>query len=301
MTTIQGTRAPSSGRTLLTPRALLVRGLLAGLVAGLLAFAVGFAVGEPAIDDAIALEEESASAGAPVDEPAADHDHAEGTAAHSHSDAGADGAADEGHAHGESGPSRTTQKTAGLLTATVVVGTALGGLVALVAAGVMGRLGRPGRRIRPVEAVALASVLGFVAVALVPWMKYPAAPPAVGSGDTIGERTGLYFAFLLVSVLAAIGATYLCQRLWSGVSPFAGVVGGGLAYVAVVGVAAAVMTPVNELGDFPADVLWEFRLSSLLTLAALWAGIAVVLGALVGRLVAADDADRARRDLAASL
>ncbi|MDR6175569.1 hypothetical protein QE364_000188 [Nocardioides zeae] len=299
MTTIQGTRAPAGGRTLLTPRALLVRGLLAGLVAGLLAFAVGFAVGEPPIDDAIALEE-SASASTPADEPAADHDHAEGTAAHSHADSSSD-EAEEGHSHGESGPSRTTQKTVGLLTATVVVGTALGGLVALVAAAVMGRLGRPGRRIRPTEAVALASVLGFVAVALVPWMKYPAAPPAVGSGDTIGERTGLYFAFLLVSVLAAIGATYLGQRLWSAVSPFAGVVGGGLAYVAVVGVAAAVMTPVNELGDFPADVLWEFRLSSLLTLAAMWAGIAVVLGALVGRLAAADDADRARRDLAASL
>lgn len=299
MTTIQGTRAPSGGRTLLTPRALLVRGLLAGLVAGLLAFAVGFAVGEPPIDDAIALEE-SASASAPADEPAADHDHAEGTAAHAHADSSSD-EAEEGHSHGESGPSRTTQKTVGLLTATVVVGTALGGLVALVAAAVMGRLGRPGRRIRPTEAVVLASVLGFVAVALVPGMKYPAAPPAVGSGDTIGERTGLYFAFLLVSVLAAIGATYLGQRLWSSVSPFAGVVGGGLAYVAVVGVAAAVMTPVNELGDFPADVLWEFRLSSLLTLAAMWAGIAVVLGALVGRLTAADDADRARRDLAASL
>lgn len=297
MTTIQGTRAPSSGRTLLTPRALLVRGLLAGLVAGLLAFAVGFAVGEPPIDDAIALEE-SASAGAPADEPAADHDHAEGTATHDHSPSSD---ADEGHSHGETGPSRTTQKTAGLLTATVVVGTALGGLVALVAAAVMGRLGRPGRRIRPTEAVVLASALGFVAVALVPWMKYPAAPPAVGSGDTIGERTGLYFAFLLVSVLAAVGATYLGQRLWSSVSPFAGAVGGGLAYVAVVAVAAAVMAPVNELGDFPADVLWEFRLSSLLTLATMWAGIAVVLGGLVGRLAATDDADRARRDLAASL
>ncbi|HEY1135550.1 MAG TPA: CbtA family protein [Nocardioides sp.] len=301
MTTIHGTSAPAAGRTrtLLTPRALLVRGLIAGLVAGILAFAVGFAVGEPPIDDAIALEESASASAEPADETAdAGHDHAEGTSAHSHGDEAAE---EEGHSHGESGPSRTTQKTWGLLTATVVVGTALGGLVALVAAAVMGRLGRPGRRLRPAEAVVLASVIGFVAVALVPWLKYPAAPPAVGSGDTIGERTGLYFAFLLVSVLAAVAATYLGQRLWSTVSPFAGAVGGGLAYVAVVAVAAAVLAPVNELGDFPADVLWEFRLSSLLTLATLWAGIAVVLAALVGRLAAADDAERARRDLAASL
>lgn len=299
MTTLQGTRAPSS--TLLTPRALLVRGLVAGLVAGLLAFAVGFLVGEPAIDDAIALEESSAAADEPADATADhDHDHAEGTAGHSHDHGDDESAA--GHSHGgEEGPSRATQKSWGLLTATAVVGTALGGLVALVAAGVMGRLGRPGRRIRPVEAVALVSLVGFVAVALVPWLKYPAAPPAVGSGDTIGQRTALYFTFLVVSVAAAALALAVGQRLWTSVSSYAGVVGGAAAFVVVTGAAAVLLPAVNELGDFPADVLWSFRLSSLLTLATLWGGIGVVLAGLVGRLAAADEADRARRALAASL
>lgn len=298
MTTLQGTSAPSS--TLITPRALLVRGLLAGLVAGILAFAVGFLVGEPAIDDAIALEESSSTEVAPADDAAddaaADHSHADGTGAHSHDEEEA------GHSHdGEEGPSRVTQKSWGLLTATAVVGTALGGLVALVSAGVMGRLGRPGRRIRPVESVALVTALGFVAVALVPWMKYPAAPPAVGSGDTIGQRTAVYFVFLLVSVAAAVLAVVVGQRLWERVSSYAGVVGGAAVFVVATGAAAALMPVVNELGDFPADVLWSFRLSSLLTLLTLWAGIGVVLAALVGRLAAADAADRARRDLAASL
>lgn len=290
MTTLQGTSAPSS--TLITPRALLVRGLLAGLVAGVLAFAVGFLVGEPAIDDAIALEESSSTEVAPAD----DHAHADDTGAHGHDEEEA------GHSHdGEEGPSRATQKSWGLLTATAVVGTALGGLVALVSAGVMGRLGRPGRRIRPVESVALVTALGFVAVALVPWMKYPAAPPAVGSGDTIGQRTAVYFVFLLVSVAAAVLAVVVGQRLWERVSSYAGVVGGAAVFVVATGAAAALMPVVNELGDFPADVLWSFRLSSLLTLLTLWAGIGVVLAALVGRLAAADAADRARRDLAASL
>lgn len=297
MTTLQGTRAPSS--TLLTPRALLVRGLAAGLVAGLLAFAVGFLVGEPAIDDAIALEESSAAADEPAD-ATADHDHAEGTAGHDHDHGDAESAG--GHSHGgEEGPSRATQKSWGLLTATAVVGTALGGLVALVAAGVMGRLGRPGRRIRPVEAVALVSLVGFVAVALVPWLKYPAAPPAVGSGDTIGQRTALYFTFLVVSVAAAALALAVGQRLWTSVSSYAGVVGCAAAFVVVTGAAAVLLPAVNELGAFPADVLWSFRLSSLLTLATLWGGIGVGLAGLVGRLAAADEADRARRALAASL
>ena len=47
----------------------------------------------------------------------------------------------------------------------------------------------------------------FVTVALVPALKYPANPPAVGSGDTIGDRTALYFGFVVVSVLTAVAAT----------------------------------------------------------------------------------------------
>ena len=44
------------------------------------------------------------------------------------------------------------------------------------------------------------------------------------------------------------------------------------------------MPAVNELGEFPADVLWEFRISSLFTLAALWATLGVALTWLVGRV-----------------
>jgi len=47
---------------------------------------------------------------------------------------------------------------------------------------------------------------------------------------------------------------------------------------------AVAMPTVNELGDFPADVLWEFRLSSILTLATLWGVLGVALTGMVGRL-----------------
>lgn len=288
MTTLQGTTVPSS-RAVLTPRALLVRGLIAGVVAGILAFAVGFFVGEPPIDDAIALEEAASAS----EEAGHSHSDAEEAGGHSHADEAEE---DEGWA-----PSRDTQKSWGLLTATVVVGAALGGLVALFTAGIMGRLGRPGRRIRPVESAVLATAVGFVALALVPALKYPAAPPAVGSGDTIGHRTGVYFAFVLISIAAAALALYVGQRLWSQVSSYAGLVGGVLTFVVIVSVAAAVMPVVNELGDFPADILWSFRLSSILTLATLWGVIGIVFAGLLTKLTATDAAERARRDLAASL
>ncbi|WP_110183504.1 CbtA family protein [Nocardioides solisilvae] len=249
----------------MTARTFLVRGLLAGLFAGLLAFAVAYTVGEPPIDAAIALEESAAPA--PAAEAA--HSHGDGEAAHTHS-----------HDEEEGGISRTTQKTSGLATATLAVGVALGGIIALVAAGVAGRLGRLG----VVGSTALVTALGFVAYALVPFLKYPAAPPAVGSGDTIGERTAYYFAFLLVSVVAMVVAVALGRRLAAVMGAWTGVVVAGAAYVAVVAAAAVAMPTVNELGDFPADVLWEFRVSSLLTLATLWGTLGVALTWLVGRL-----------------
>lgn len=262
-------------------RTFLVRGLLAGLIAGLMAFAVAYTVGEPPIDTAIGLEEASA-AEAPA-EPTVDeaHTHAEGADDHPH----AATEADEGHTHShgdeeEGGITRTTQKTWGLATATIAVGVALGGIVSLVAAAVAGRLGR----LTVVGSTALVTALGFVAYALVPFLKYPAAPPAVGSGDTIGERTTYYFVFALVSVVAMVAVVALGRRLASARGAWTGVVVAGAAYVVVMTVAALGLPAVNELGDFPADVLWEFRISSILTLATLWATLGVALTWLLGRL-----------------
>jgi Probable cobalt transporter subunit (CbtA) len=249
----------------MTARTFLVRGLLAGLFAGVFSFLVAYTVGEPPIDAAIALEESSAE---PV-AAAAEHTHDDGTAAHSHS-----------HDAQEGGIGRTTQKTWGLATANIAVGVALGGILALVAAGVAGRLGR----LPLVGSTALATGLAFVAYSLVPFLKYPAAPPAVGSGDTIGSRTAYYFAFVLVSVVAMVAVVALAKRLTPRVGAYPAIVGAGVAYVAVIAAAALAMPTVNEIGAFPADVLWEFRISSLLTLAALWGSLGVALTWLLRRV-----------------
>jgi len=261
-------------------RTFLVRGLLAGLVAGLVAFAVAFTVGEPPIDTAIGLEE-AAAAEAPA-EPSADegHVHADGEGGHAHAAAEADEAHTHSHGDEEGGITRTTQKTWGLATATIAIGVALGGIISLVAAAVAGRLGR----LTVVGSTALVTALGFVAYALVPFLKYPAAPPAVGSGDTIGERTTYYFVFALLSVAAMVAVVALARWISASRGAWAGVVAGGVAYVVVIAVAALAMPTVNELGDFPADVLWEFRISSILTLAALWGALGVALTWLLGRV-----------------
>lgn len=272
---VPSTPAPSSAARM-TPAAFLVRGLAVGLAAGLIAFLVAFAFGEPHIDDAIALEEAASAGATPAEVAAEEAEMAE---------------------PGMVEVSRESQKSWGLLTGTLAIGAALGGLVALAAAAVVGRLGR----LSPRASTALVVALGFVCVALVPFLKYPATPPAVGNGDTIGSRTAEYFAMLLVSVLAMVAAVVLARRLSASLEPWTAVGIAGVGYVAVVAVAAALLPTVNELGDFPADILWSFRLSSLFVLASLWTTLGVGLVALVGRLTDEVAADAARRELAASI
>lgn len=262
----------------MTARSLLVRGLVAGLVAGVATFLVAYAVGEPHVEAAIALEG--------TGDRGTTHDH---------------GAAD-GHTHAhehaqDAEVSRDDQRTWGLLTGTLAVGLALGGIVALVAAATLGRIGE----LRPSQSTAIIALIGFVAYALVPFLKYPATPPAVGSGDTIGDRTALYFGFVVVSVAAAAVATYAALRLRRRIGTYGSVVAGAVGYLAVVVVAGQLFGTVNEVGDFPADTLWFFRRASLLTLATMWAVLGVVLTGLVGRLHASDLARSERRALAASL
>ena len=172
----------------MTARNFLVRGLLAGLIAGLLAFAVAYVVGEPHVDAAIAVEEANA---------AHEAEHAENPPADGHTHEHED---DEGTV-----VSRANQSTWGLATGTLAVGIALGGVTGLAAAFAVGRIGR----LRPSQSTALVSLIGFVAVTLVPLLKYPATPPAVGNPDTIGDRTLEYFGLMGLSVLAAVGAVVL--------------------------------------------------------------------------------------------
>jgi hypothetical protein len=259
----------------MTARAFLVRGLVVGLLAGIATFLVAYQVGEPHVEAAIALE-------------GADADHAHGAEEDGHS-----------HTHEDDGAvvSRHTQRTWGLLTGALGIGTALGGLVALVSAAVAGRFGS----LRPGASTAVVATIGFVSVALVPFLKYPATPPAVGDADTIGVRTGGYFGFLLVSVIAAAVATALAVRLYRRYGAYPAVVSAIGLYLAVVVVAGQVFPTVNEVGAFPADTLWYFRRASLITLATMWAGIGILLTGLVGRLDRKTSTTRQRRELAASL
>ena len=248
---------------MLAARDLLIRGLLAGLLAGLAAFAVAYLVGEPPVDAAIAVEKGQAA-----------------------------GHAADGHTHAEEGGTevpRSLQSTAGLLTATVVAGVTLGGLVGVVSALALGRFGRLGVRGVPL----LVAGLGFVAVYAVPFLVYPPNPPAVGSPDTLGYRTALYFVLVAISLVAGVTAVLVGRRLASRWGGWYASLAAAAGYAVVLLVAAALVPGYDEVpADFPASVLYGFRRASFLTQLTLWGVLGLALAELTARLAGRHRADR---------
>jgi hypothetical protein len=238
--------------------------MLVGILAGLLAFVFARIFGEPQIDRAIALEEMAAQAAGEAAEPEL--------------------------------VSRATQAGLGLLTALAVYGAAIGGLFSLVFAYVYGRVSNFGPR----GTSALLALGAFIAVVLVPNIKYPATPPAVGNPETIGERTTLFFVMLVISIAATVAAIGLARRLWSAHGPWNASLIAGVAFVAVIAIAQYALPAINEVPEkFPADLLWHFRVSSLGIHAVLWAVIGLAFGAATERgLTSRDSRSLGARPLA---
>ncbi|MGH3899998.1 MAG: CbtA family protein [Pseudonocardiaceae bacterium] len=229
-------------------RTLLVRGLLSGLVAGLAALVFAYIFGEPSVVKAIDVESAAQAAMGETPEPEL--------------------------------VSRDVQSTIGLATAVLVYAVAFGGLFSLAFAIAYGRIGRLSAR----ATAAVLALGGYLVVFVVPFLKYPANPPAVGNPDTISQRTGWYLAMLVVSVALAVAATYLGRQLTSRLGAWNAVLTATAAFVVVVALVQLLLPTINEVTDeFPATVLWDFRIASLGTQLVMWATIGVVFGALVAR------------------
>ncbi|TCN37236.1 putative cobalt transporter CbtA [Kribbella orskensis] len=236
----------------------LVRGLLVGLFAGLLAGTFAYVMGEPHIDSAIAIEE---AAGA----------------AHTHD---ADGQAVPAEADEEPLVSRTGQR-AGLFLATSLYGVSLGGIFAVGFALFRRRL-RTGSD--SYAALGLAAA-GFVGIVLVPFLKYPPNPPAVGDSETITKRTVTYLLTLVIGLLAVwagVAASRWAQRF--GPAQWIRLAVGAAAFLATVVVAYLILPSINEVpGSFPATLLWQFRLASLGTQSVLWLLLGLGFAAVIDR------------------
>ncbi|GLP70215.1 hypothetical protein TUSST3_68360 [Streptomyces sp. TUS-ST3] len=91
---------------------------------------------------------------------------------------------------------------------------------------------------------------------------------------------------MLLSVLLAIAATILGKRLAPSLGTWWATVAAVAAFAVVIGLAFAFLPVINEVPqEFPATVLWRFRLSALAIQLTLWTGFGLVFGELAQRLL----------------
>ncbi|PZS36455.1 MAG: cobalt transporter [Pseudonocardiales bacterium] len=265
---------------------LILRGLLVGALAGLLAFVFARIFAEPQIQAAIDYENGRDAAQAVLDKSAV-------------------------LLAGPAGPDifgRTIQANLGAGIGMIVFGVAVGALFAVAYAVCLGRVGN----LQPRALALLVAAGGFLAVCLVPFVKYPANPPAIGSPDTIKDRGGLYLLMVFCSVLFLVAAVGLVQRLRKRFGNWNASVLAGATFIVAIGIVMAILPPLGRLAvneqqfghhttetplpltnaggtivypGFPADVLFDFRLYSVAAQLILWATIGLVFAPLAERLL----------------
>jgi Probable cobalt transporter subunit (CbtA) len=231
-------------------RKLLLRGLLAGFISGIITFGFATITGEPSVSRAIAFEQTAATARGEPPEPEL--------------------------------VSRKTQAGLELLTAIIVYGTSVGGLFSLVFAYTHGRSGK----LSPQALSGCLAAAAFVAIVIVPAIKYPANPPSVGEPGTIGYRTELYFTMLLVSVATKVFAVKLRSGFERRLGAWTASISGAVVYLSIVIAVALALPEINEVPSaFPAVLLWNFRMAALGMHVVLWGGIGILFGEMSARVL----------------
>jgi predicted cobalt transporter CbtA len=263
---------------------ILWRGILAGAVGGLLAFLFARIFAEPAIQQAIDYESGRDAAQDALDKAAGQPAAAEGMEVFS----------------------RAVQANVGIGVALIFFGAAMGALFAVAYALYLGRAGR----LRPRSLAVLVAAGGFVGMYLVPFVKYPANPPAIGHADTIQQRSSLYLLMVACSVLFLILTVWLGKRLQPRFGNWNAVLIAGGVFILATATVMLILPSFGELAankqfhqqtetpapladpsgtivfpGFPADVLFAFRLYSVGAQLVLWTTIGLVFAPLADRLL----------------
>ncbi len=184
----------------------------------------------------------------------------------------------EGPADGAGPVSRQTQELFGMPAGFLFVGVALGLLFAVA------------YRVLPSEASAWRRSTGlaagaFVALALVPQLRYPANPPGVGDPETITGRTSSYLLAVALGV-AVVSGGYAVLRLLHQRGTAASVRQAAVAVagVSLVAVGYVLLPDSGDAVDAPAALVYDFRVRSLGLLVLLYALLGAVFGGLTERV-----------------
>ena len=168
----------------------------------------------------------------------------------------------------------------GEIIAGTILGLSIGSLYGIVFAYTRGSISATNNNKK--KALIIASIMWFV-LFLIPALKYPPNPPAVGDPETIYYRQSLYVAFLAISGFSALGLAFLYRKIMVASlnntkkkavmiipSAYAAIMAG--AYLAM----PANPDPINA----PIDLVVGFRITSAITISMFWALLGVIFGAL---------------------
>lgn len=130
------------------------------------------------------------------------------------------------------------------------------------------------------KALFVASIM-WIVLFLVPALKYPANPPAVGDPDTIYQRQGQYLAFTAISGISALGLALLYHRVGAMRTRKAII---PAIYAAIMAGAYFVMPANPDQISAPMDLIIGFRIVSAFTITMFWGLLGITLGAFWDRL-----------------
>jgi predicted cobalt transporter CbtA len=214
--------------------------LLAGAIAGTILGAINQVAVEPYIDYAVELEMQNTNQSSQIINPA------------------------------EFTSYRLWQRGGEMLAGTIL-GLSIGSLFGIVFAYTHNSV--PGSNNKK-KALIVAGIMWFV-LFLIPALKYPANPPAVGDPETIYYRQSLYVAFLVISGFSALGLAFLYRKMGAlNIKKFIIPV----AYAAIISGAYLAMPANPDPINAPMDLIMGFRITSAITISMFWGLLGVIFG-----------------------
>lgn len=215
--------------------------LLSGVIAGLIFAGVNLFVVEPYIDKAIGIEvKKDIASGEKVN-------------------------FDQFNSH------RIWQKS-GTFAAGAFLGLTYGAIIGIVYA--LSRKYLPSSDDRK-KAILIAAVL-CLSLYIIPFLKYPANPPAVGNPDTIGYRESLYMSFQATSGLIALVTGivwYKIRKINNYISYIM-----PAAYIGIIAIIYVIFPPNPDQISIPMELVNSFRVVTASTMIMFWMILGVIFG-----------------------
>jgi predicted cobalt transporter CbtA len=127
------------------------------------------------------------------------------------------------------------------------------------------------------KALMLAGIMWFV-LFLIPALKYPANPPAVGDPETIYNRESLYIAILAISGFSALGLALAYRSLGLSSSKTMKIITFVFIYAVIMITTYVVLPPNPDEIAIPMDLVQEFRVASAFTMSIFWGLLGIIFG-----------------------